>query len=333
MYRGLPQGAPESPLIFTLVTEIVLRQLSPSWSERSLGWSLDGFHLSVVFYADHILLVSSSKRHLEMMLTEAINAFRAVGLDVSTEKCHWTCYPAKPGSQIKFARDRVKWDPSLTFVGTVLDLCGNDGLAMEHRISQGTKVFHKWRRVLQCRHASARCRVQLGTKTFFAAVLWLAETWHLTQSQRSRLRSWGDRMIARVLRCQRRSSEGIDDFWKRLHRTGRFALQREGGSLDDRRRLRLHTFAGRIARTDGDVVASALRTRSLALWRFFQSTKFLRHPARLCAWRWEAQLTDFYGEVSSVFIDDPVGWMLAAQNRQTWKATEQRFSTFSVGTV
>ena len=35
---------------------------------------------------------------------------------------------------MKFARDRVKWDPSLTFVGTVLDLCGNDGLAMEHRL-------------------------------------------------------------------------------------------------------------------------------------------------------------------------------------------------------
>ena len=37
MYRGLPQGAPESPSIFTLVTEMVLRPLLRSWLERRIG--------------------------------------------------------------------------------------------------------------------------------------------------------------------------------------------------------------------------------------------------------------------------------------------------------
>ena len=34
--RGVPQGAPESPLIFVLVMEMVLRPLLRSWQERGL---------------------------------------------------------------------------------------------------------------------------------------------------------------------------------------------------------------------------------------------------------------------------------------------------------
>ena len=294
-----------------------------------MGWSLEGFHLAAVCYADDILLISSSKRHLETMLAEAINAFREAGLDVSTEKCHRTSHPTKPGSKLKFATDRVKWEPSLTFVGTIFNFGGNDGLALEHRLAQGIKVFHKWKQVLQCPHAAITCRVELCTTTVFAAVLWLSETWHLTQGQCSQLRSWGDRIIARVSRCRRGSSESIDEFWKRLHRTGRSWLQRAGGNLEFRRRSRLHRFAGHNARKEGDITAAALRTRSLAWWRFFQSTKALRHPKRFNAWRWEDQLEQVYGQSSSVFIDINVGWMAIAQDRQRWRHCEEAFANCS----
>ena len=40
MSRGLPQGAPESPVIFTMVMELVLRDLIKSWRTRKLAWRL-----------------------------------------------------------------------------------------------------------------------------------------------------------------------------------------------------------------------------------------------------------------------------------------------------
>ena len=55
MHRGLPQGAPESPLLFVLVIELVLRPLLTRWRASGSGWRLDDFWLPCVCFADDLL--------------------------------------------------------------------------------------------------------------------------------------------------------------------------------------------------------------------------------------------------------------------------------------
>ena len=117
----------------------------------------------------------------------------------------------------------------------------------------------------------------------------------------------------------------VASHWRRLHRVGHDLLRRGGGDMDSRRRGKLHSFAGHAARADNSVVSDAMRTRSLAWWRQFQSTGTFSHPRRFRAWRWEQQLTAYYGEAKSVFIDDNVGWMETAQRRDIWKMQRQLF--------
>ena len=130
------------------------------------------------------------------MITELIEAFSLVGLDVSTAKSHWTSYPAKSREKLKFNRDRVKWEPLLTFVGTIIDFNGNDKAALDNRLAQGTKLFHKWKAVLTCREAPLVARIKLLIATVFSAVLWLSETWYLTKQQRNLFNSWGAKIMA-----------------------------------------------------------------------------------------------------------------------------------------
>ena len=144
MNRGLPQGAPESPLIFTLVTELVLRPLLGRWRDRGSGWSMDAFWLAGVCFADDIILVSRSKTDLEAMITEVVSAFAAAGLDVSPRKCHWTSKPMDTGGSLDIAGEAIAWERDLVFVGGKLNLNGNDGQAMADWLAQGNKAFHKW---------------------------------------------------------------------------------------------------------------------------------------------------------------------------------------------
>ena len=44
MSRGLPQGAPESPVIFTMIMELVLRDLIKSWISRKTGLEIGRLH-------------------------------------------------------------------------------------------------------------------------------------------------------------------------------------------------------------------------------------------------------------------------------------------------
>ena len=326
MERGLPQGAPESPLLFVLITEFVLRPLLHRWRERGSGWCFSGLHISAVCYADDIILLSLGKKDLVRMISEVIEQFASVGLEVSSEKCHWTSYPARPQEKLRFNLAKVTWESSLIFVGTVLSCNSSDKCAMEYRLAQATKVFHKWKGVLQCKSTPLVKRISLAGKTVFAAALWLSETWYPTKTQRKYMNSWAARITSQIVGIRMGEDESVGDFWRRMYRTGHEKLRLNGGSLDFRRRQRVHSFAGHIARDPESLAGMALRTRSLSWWRFYQEIGANRHPQRFHPWRWEAQLEDFYGVAVSLFVDEPGGWIQMAQDRQSWKLVEGAFA-------
>ena len=74
--RGLPQGAPESPVVFTLIK---------SWKIRKLAWSLDDFVLAAICYADDVVLVVTSVAAAEVMVAEVIANLIEVGLSVGAQ--------------------------------------------------------------------------------------------------------------------------------------------------------------------------------------------------------------------------------------------------------
>jgi len=323
MERGLPQGAPESPLLFVLIMELVLRPLLQRWRERGSGWTLSGLHVSAVGYADDIILLSQDKKDLERMISEVIERFAEVGLEVSSEKCHWSSHPAKPKEKLRFHSEKVLWESSLTFVGTILAFNGSDKCAIEYRLAQATKAFHKWAHILQCKDTSLTKRIDLAAKTVFAAALWLSETWYPTKRQRKRLDSWAARIASQIAGVRMNFDEPVGDYWRRMYRTGHSKLALCGGSLESRRRQRLHAFAGHMARDTDGLAGLALRTRSLSWWRHFQKANLHLHPQRFNAWRWESQLETVYGPSASLFIDElgaGFAWRRTERSGDSWRS-------------
>jgi hypothetical protein len=144
MLRGLPQGAPESPRIFVLVMELVLRPLLHKWRSRGSGWCLDSLWLAAVCFADDVVIVSSSLVDLCRMAEEFALTLSEVGLEVGAKKCHWTSYPPLPSQKLPLHGASLDWEAQINFVGAVLNFAGNDGLAMELRLVQAEKAFHRW---------------------------------------------------------------------------------------------------------------------------------------------------------------------------------------------
>ena len=115
--RGVPQGAPESPIIFTMVVEMILGRAMRRWRTSGAGWRLDDVWISCVCYADDIVLIASCPRVLARMCNDLIQEFKSIGLGVGTEKTHWTSSPGRPGEAINVDGHSVVWG------GGVIDLC------------------------------------------------------------------------------------------------------------------------------------------------------------------------------------------------------------------
>ena len=202
-----------------------------------------------------------------------------------------------------------------------------------HRLAQAAKSLGAWRKYLRSPNAALKKRLNLLLSTVFASALWLSETWFPTKQQREHLTSWGARMAFSVAGyCSRLSTLNVAHFLRALHRRGHALLASMGNTLDELRLSRLHSFAGHLARTTVPDLSLLLRTRCLSWWRREQvryHSKFDGlHPERFKCWRWESQLTAFYGEPHLPDDDRDVGWLALAFDKTFWKENLKNFVAY-----
>jgi hypothetical protein len=332
MHRGVPQGAPDSPLIFTCVMDEILAGLQASWAARGLGWSMDGFWLPAVGYADDVILLANSKQDAETMLHDAIVAFAEAGLDVGMEKTHWTS-SCSCAEELVVQGVMIPWSSSITFVGAVLEFGGHDARALQYRIGQAMKQFTTWAPLLQSKWLPLADRFKAYKAALCTSVTWLSSTWHLTVAQENHLRSWAARLAARVVGITRCPDEEMGQFWRRLHREGHKLLIRFDADPVRMYRTQVHRLGGHLARMSEDKIPKqALLTRPLSWWRFQQTGWTDRHsglhPRRFNCWRWEAHFEEYYGAATLLNADGSplsVGWLHRAQDRDIWKQSEATF--------
>lgn len=331
LHRGLPQGAPESPLIFTMIVEMLVRRLEAKWRQMGLGYKIDGLWIFCICYADDLVLLAGSVAQLEVMVKDIVQAFREIGLGIGADKTHWSSTPQLEGTTLSVEGHDVLWENTITFAGTVLDLTGSSDAAIHYRMIQGMKALAKWKPLLQASWIPLARRADLLSKSVWSSLLWCAATWTTTKSMRNSIASWGARAMAATAGVRRSPAEPIDSWWRRLHREGHRLINKFIVPPVVLSRLQVHRWAGHLARMPLEqYTAQALRCRGMQWWRWRQAQHHDKwsgpHPKRFKAWRWEEQLSKPYGDGYSENSDDNTGWLLAAQNRQQWKAMEMAFA-------
>ena len=215
MSRGLPQGALESPVIFTVIMELVLRDLIKSWIARKLAWRLIDFALAAICYAADVVLIAVSMSAAEIMVTEVIEKLKEVGLTVGAQKTHWTSYPKMTDKSIMVDGLAVVWEEVLEFVGSMVCLDGNARHAIAHTTAQANKCRAKWKLVLNSPWLPRLIVAAEHVKTtMWRVFLWSARVWTTVKAQRDKIASWSARMVANVVGVKRPPWMEMDQWWR-----------------------------------------------------------------------------------------------------------------------
>ena len=84
MKKGVRQGDPISPKLFTSVLEIIFRKVK--WTKNNYGININGRRLSNLRFADDIVLFATSAKKLEKMMNELNDKSKEVGLNMNPMK-------------------------------------------------------------------------------------------------------------------------------------------------------------------------------------------------------------------------------------------------------
>ncbi|VDK41074.1 unnamed protein product, partial [Dibothriocephalus latus] len=80
--RGVRQGDPLSPLLFTCALSEAL-----SYSDRQLGFDMDGVTVDCIAYADDLVLFAESPQRLQQRLDGLVNGLSQAGMVLNPTKC------------------------------------------------------------------------------------------------------------------------------------------------------------------------------------------------------------------------------------------------------
>ena len=266
------------------------------------------------------------------MFNDCCASFERAGLAVGAEKTHWSSTVVSNGVSMRAGEHDVLWERTLTFVGCELEPSGHSGAALAHRIVKANGVFSAWRPILLNPNILLHARAAAFGISVVSSLLWQAGNWTWTESELSRLGSWGARKLF-ALSCKKRNpNHSIGEHWKQLHRVGHEMAARLSLDLREKALEVKHRFAGHLARLQpGSLPFAVLSLRD----RRRQQKDFAKlkdkwhglHPQRFNCWRWETVFEKFFKQVARPADSDPrnFGWKQVAQDRAAWLASRPAF--------
>ena len=324
--RGLPQGAPESPVIFTMIMELVLRDLIKSWISRKLAWRLDDFTLAAICYADDVVLIAVSVAAAETMVSERS--------DRKTER-GWTDGWRTENTLDEFPEDdgqkhhggRIGCD-----VGGSFGVCGIDGVSGREcktcdrtQNSSSQQMPCKMETCVEFPMAPQTAAIEHRKDYDVAGFPLELECLDDGQgTERDKIASWSARMVANVVGVKEPPGMELGQWWRLWHRTGHRWIEKCNVNVLVAKK-RSYAQLGWTCGKDG-LQRNLCEGSEQLNWKEVERDKWSGpHPQRFKIYRWEdmvaGEVSKFVGNADglSKTVQDNTGWLHFAQNRGSWK--------------
>eukprot|EP00973_Karenia_brevis_P066961 9311015-Karenia_brevis.AAC.1 len=149
--RGTKQGDPLSPSLFNSILEHAISPVQERWRKKRFGIDLDGARLCNLRFADDILVIAQTKRQLQIMLEDLLQACAGVGLEFHMGKTKILSNTlegvATPG-QMWIGGAKVEILPftgSTMYLGRLLSMSALHDVELDHRLDRAWKSFGRFK--------------------------------------------------------------------------------------------------------------------------------------------------------------------------------------------
>nr|XP_049696607.1 uncharacterized protein LOC126054557 [Helicoverpa armigera] len=181
--KGVKQGDPLSPNLFTCTLEEVFQKLSVPWTSK--GIVIGNKRLTNLRFADDIVLFASTSAELQDMLQDLSRASREVGLQMNTSKTHTMTNSTK--RRVEVDGQALHYVDEYIYLGQIVSFDNRQEKEIDRRIENAWKSYWSMKQ-----HMKGDLPLSLKPKLVDMCILpvltYGAQTWSLTECQKSKLK-------------------------------------------------------------------------------------------------------------------------------------------------
>ena len=238
--RGVRQGCVLSPDLFTLYSEVIMREI-----DTVEGFSVGGRNLNNVRYADDTVIVADSAEKLQELVRVLNEASEEKGLRINIAKtqCMVVSKRNEPiECQVNINQEPIRKVEEFQYLGSVLTSDGRCTTEIKRRIGIAKTAFRKMKNLLTNGRICIETRKRAVKTYVWSTLLYGCEAWTVSKEMERRLEAmemWCWRRVMRVSWTERRSNIDV--------------LEAIGGrrELLATVRKRQMAFLGHVIRADG----------------------------------------------------------------------------------
>ena len=284
IHRGVRQGDPLSPKLFTAVMEEVFKK-----AEISGGVNVDGENLSNLRFADDVALLNETSKQMEKHMNNLNSESMKVGLKIHKGKTTYMTNYAD-NEDILIGQQKIEKVTEFKYLGQTTHLKDTTKEEIYARIRAGWSCFGKNKEILQDKQLPISLKKQVMDQCILPTMTYGCQTWSLNKQMTNKLRTAQRAMERKMLDLKLKDKIPCAEIRKRTKIIDiiEYTLKQKW------------KWAGHIARLKDN-----RWTRRCTEWQPRRGKRSRGRPSR----RWQDDITEKEGTT----------WIRKATDRQRWK--------------
>ncbi|CAH2103439.1 unnamed protein product [Euphydryas editha] len=196
--KGVRQGDPLSPKLFSAVLEHIFRKIN--WD--AFGININGEKLNHLRFADDLILLNENHQGLKVMLTQLDRESKKAGLTMNLDKTKLMTNHIK--TPISFYCYQIEYVDEYTYLGQIIAPENQMQKEINIRMGNAWKRFWSLKEVMKNPHIPLKDKAIVFNSCILPCLTYGAQTWALTEKQSIALRVCQNKMERSILNIKLR---------------------------------------------------------------------------------------------------------------------------------